>query len=332
MRVLRLVAVLAAGAAVLLPIGLSATAGASSIQPAGFTDLHWTLGNPVPNPHLEGTVATVKSNVYDITGGAGDCSDGSGLPATTDVDVYNTTSNSWSSAAAIPNARDEDPVAAVVGKNIYVVGGITGCGGTTVTAVDVYSTKTNTWSTLPAASDLPAAFNGNEHCGAALGKNVYYFDNGDIGVLNTAASPPSWTVLTGYSALSPSSFCSAVKYKTSIVIVGAGDGGPDAFSQRVIVFTPATGAMVVQPETTVPYAEQSVALIKGSVVVVDGDFSPNSVQIVSIKKATVVTASNTPEIRDDAGGAGFVKNVVYVVGGEAGVANRHPHVLIGTPI
>ncbi|HMD44715.1 MAG TPA: hypothetical protein VKG43_01050 [Acidimicrobiales bacterium] len=307
-------------------------AAAGPVTGGAFTNLTWSQGVPVPNAHLEASVATVKADIYDISGAAGDCSDGAPIGATTAVDVYNTTTNTFTSGAPIPNARDENAAAAVVGSKIYVVGGVTGClTGTTVTPVDVLNTKTGTWTTLPAASDLPAGLTGGEHCGAAVGKSVYYFQAGGIGVLNTAASPPSWTVLPPNPLLSPSSFCSAVRVGKTIVIASPGDGSGDGFSQRILVFNPSSDTITAQSELTVPYAEESIALIKGNVVLAGGDFGLQTVQIVSTKHQTVASASPLPGNRDDTSGGGFVKNVMYIVGGESGTSTLRPHVLIGTP-
>ena len=207
-----------------------------------FTDISWTQGANVPNTHEEGAAVALGGLVYDISGSTTDCSDAGCGSFVSAVDVYHPKTDTFTSAAPIPNPRTEAPAAVVVNGSIYVVGGINT--GGTVRAIDKY-TPGSGWKTLPAASDLPAAFGGAEACGASKGKHIYYFDSAahEVGTLNTAASPPSWTVGSPQPLLSPDSFCSAVTDGTKIVIVGPGNGSADANSQRVLIFTPSSGAL-----------------------------------------------------------------------------------------
>src|SRR5262249_48902381 len=142
-------------------------------------------------------------------GGTADCTDGGGGVATSAVDVYHTPSNSFSSAAAIPHARDEAPVAGGINGKIYVVAGTASCGGPAVPQVDGYPPGSNTWAPLPASSNYPSTLGFAETCGAAVGNKLFVFTSAGVGVLNTAASPPSWTIRPASALLSPSLFCKA---------------------------------------------------------------------------------------------------------------------------
>jgi hypothetical protein len=294
-----------------------------------FTDISWTLGATVPNTHEEGAAVALGGLVYDISGSTNDCSDAGCGSFQTAVDVYNPTTDTFTSAAPIPNPRGEDPSAVVVNGSIYMLGGING--GGTVNPIDVFTPGTG-WSTLPAASNLPAGFIGAENCAAAMGSNIYYFDSATakVGILNTATSPPSWSESAALPGLSPSLFCSAVTDGTKIVIVGPGNGSADANSQRVLVYTPSSGALKLAQGTTVPTAEQSADLLKGVVVVAGGDFNLSAVEGVEPGQGSVATFSPLPEKRDDAAGGSVVNGKFYIVGGQS-VSNLNPHVMIGTP-
>jgi hypothetical protein len=313
--------------------------------PGNLTNVTWTAGASVPNPHLEGAAVAVGTDVYDISGGTADCTDGGGGAATDLVDVYHTTSNTFASAAKIPDARDEAPVAGVINGKIYVVGGTASCLGPTVAPVDVYTPGSNTWTTLSSASNYPSTLTSAETCGAAVGNNLYVFTAGGIGVLNTAASPPSWTVLSASPLFAPSSFCKADSVGTNnptssgakIVITGPGNGSADANSKRVIDYFPASNTASLETETTDAFAEHSASFLYGVVVAAGGDFSTGGtgpstqVQIVDPTHHTATTITSLPDPRDDAEGVATVGGTMYIVGGES-TSTLTPAVLIGTPV
>ena len=342
------------GSSVLATVRCFNTAGAlvdseftlQYVSPKGtLTNINWSTGASVPNAHLEGAAVAVGTNVYDISGGTADCTDGGGGTANPAVDIYHTTSNSFSSAATIPNPRDQAPVAAVINGKIYVVGGTSGCGGVQVLPVDVYTPSSNTWTSLPAASNYPSGLGYVETCGTAVGNNLYVFSSSGVGVLNTAASPPSWKVLAASGILNPSSYCKADSVGSNnpgsssakIVITGAGDGSADANSQRVIDYLPASNTTSVETETTDPFAEHSASFLYGVVVAAGGDFSSGSlgpstqVQIVDPTHHTTTTITPLPDARDDAEGVATIGGTMYIVGGESTTTST-PAVLIGTPV
>lgn len=321
-----------AAVAVVAAVAMQAGPVGAAPMSKKFSNLKWTFGPDVPHAHLEGAAVAAKSLVYDISGAVSDCSDGVPGATTADVDVYDPATNKFSSAASIPNPRQATPSAVVVGSKIYVVGGETSCGGTPVAAVDVYSIKKNTWTTLSAASDLPAALQGPWACEAGVGKKIYYFLGGSAGILNTAASPPTWTVVST-PTLSPTDFCSAVSLGGNVFVLNPGDGSTDAYSQRVFEFDPKTDTATLQSETTAPYAEESVGVIGKQIVLAGGDFGGNTmVQVLTPSQHKVVTASNSlPDYRDDAEGGSVVGRVMYIVGGQSKSGGTAPRVMIGTP-
>ena len=64
------------------------------------------------------------------------------------VEVYDPTSNSWSTLASMPTARECD--AALIDDKIYVFGGYDGSSG--LKAVEIYDIENDSWSK---ASDMP---------------------------------------------------------------------------------------------------------------------------------------------------------------------------------
>jgi hypothetical protein len=316
------------------PPSRAATYIQSVISPP-FTNITWKTGAAIPHAHEEGTSAALGGKVYAIGGSTGDCSDGSCGPLQTAVDVYRPSTNTFSSAPGLPNPRTADPTAVATGGKIYVLGGINT--GGTVSAIDVF-TPGSGWTTLPSTSNLPTGFTGEYSCAAAVGPDIYYFDNatGDIGILNTAASPPTWSVTGPFTLLSPASFCSAVGAGTDptsasskVIVVGPGNGSADANSRRVLIYTPSTGTLALAQGQTAPTAEQSAVLIKGVVVTAGGDFNLTSVAGIAPGQGSVTTFNSLPDNRDDAGGGSVVNNVFYIVGGQS-TTTTTPDVLIGT--
>lgn len=327
------------GAVLLAAVGVVVVAGTSGPASASGPHVTWTTGNTkVPNAHLEGAAVAVGQNIYDISGSTQDCTDGVVGPTTAKVDVYHPAGDSFGTAPPIPNPRQGSPLAAAVGTNIYVIGGWASCGGSAVAPVDVFHTAgahKNTWSTLPASSDLPAALQGPANndaaflCGTAVGSKIYYFGLANIGVLNTAASPPKWTVLTAPASPPLSVFSHAVRVGRKITIA-AGDGSPDALSMRVLDYHAGTNTLTQRPLTTIGWAEESAVVFHKKIVLSDGDFNGQD-QVQIITKNTVVTDAVSPKIRDDAEGGSVVGTKIYIVGGQSGVGGTTPTVLIGTP-
>ena len=321
-------ALLGLGALTALLIG---PLGASPASAGTLNDVSWATGAAIPNPHVEGAIATIGGRIWSISGGTVDCTDGSTAPPSPLVDIYNPTTGTWSAGPALHHARDEYPVAGVVQGAVYVIGGTASCLGPSVSTVEEFS-PAGGWIDLPSTADLPAAIYGAEHCGVVVSHNIYYFANTGTGVFDTTTH--TWSVLAPDPLLTPSNFCQATRVgpntigKARVIITGPGDGGPDPTSQRVLVFRPKTGTIKQLAMATVPLAEHTSARLKGWVVVVGGDFNPTSVQ--AIRGGVLKTFTNLPEPRDDAMGV-VVKNRYYILGGTKGGVLT-PDVLIGTPI
>jgi RHS repeat-associated protein len=311
--------------------------GPAPSQSGPPVDIKWTTGAAIPNSHEEEAVAAAGGRIYAISGGP-NCSSGGGGPLTAAVDVYDPGSNTFASAAPIPHARAETPVAGTIGGLLYVVGGTSGCSGSTVSPIDVYSPADNTWNTLPSSSDFPSSLGSGAYgCGAVVGSELFYFSSGGIGVLDTSTAPPTWSVRPQNGLLNSSEFCQATpegpndptSSDAKVVLTGPGDASCDSNSQRVIVYSPSSNELTLEPEVTNPIAEHSAWLVEGFVVVAGNDCPPQTnVQLVSTTSHQVIDGSPLPDSRFDAGSA-TVNNVLYVLGGGS-PSTATPDVLIGT--
>jgi N-acetylneuraminic acid mutarotase len=95
------------------------------------------LGTPMARPRGAGGVAAYDGRIYYVGG----LSDGKAVPWT---DVYDPTTGEWSRLADMPHARDHFQ-AAVVGDELYVIGGRDVDIDATTDAVDVLDLRTGRW-------------------------------------------------------------------------------------------------------------------------------------------------------------------------------------------
>jgi N-acetylneuraminic acid mutarotase len=101
---------------------------------------------PMPTARFALAAAGVNGKIYAIGG-----SRGPGILNT--VEVYDPSSNSWSTAAGMPTARQDLATAAVNGI-IYAIGGFIGGFGNPLSKLEVYDPNSNSWST---AASMPTA-------------------------------------------------------------------------------------------------------------------------------------------------------------------------------
>ena len=131
------------------------TASLVKAQSPAVTHNTWTSGAALPTPVSSSTAAVVKNAIYVVGGNDAAGFGGSGIVA--DVQIYNATTNTWSTAASIP-AGVEWPSSAVVKNILYVFGGTTD-DSTASNAVWAYNPKTKAWSGKAA---MPTARWGSE--------------------------------------------------------------------------------------------------------------------------------------------------------------------------
>src|SRR5260370_889622 len=146
----------AAGSSGGVPSG-SMILGNSRVPPAGYTLVGpTTIGNvwvsvaPMPTARNGLAAAAVNGKIYAIGGLA------AGLAASfnrlNQVEVYDSNSNSWSTVASMPTARDS-LAAAVLNGNIYAIGGFSS--NTPLDTEEVYDHVSNSWTTSSAIGGSP---------------------------------------------------------------------------------------------------------------------------------------------------------------------------------
>lgn len=121
-------------------------------------DATWQVENPMPTARSYcGKAITVGEKIYLLSG-----KNESDYVST--VDILDVKTNTWTTGASItsPSAY---PTATVVGKKIYVIGGLN---PTVLNAVQIYDTETDTWST---GTDMPTARHGA--ASVVIGTNIY---------------------------------------------------------------------------------------------------------------------------------------------------------------
>ncbi len=129
--------------------GWSEADGTSSniVQVFDAATNRWTRQQPAPIPVFGGVAASVGSKIFIIGGWTADGS-GNQIP-TTQVHTLDTTTGTWGTGAPAPLAVASASIA-VIGTNIYLIGGIT-ADHTVSNSVSIYSTTTNSWSAGPSA-------------------------------------------------------------------------------------------------------------------------------------------------------------------------------------
>ena len=124
-----------------------------------FNGASWTTMAPIPVPHAQSRGTAVGTNIY-VPGGFNSVSFGGPLDT---MQIYNTTTNTWSAGMTLPAARSGVATATFNGL-VYVIGGYNPV-GTGHTEVYIYNPGTNSYTTgapMPAGQGNVAGvlFNG----------------------------------------------------------------------------------------------------------------------------------------------------------------------------
>jgi uncharacterized repeat protein (TIGR03803 family) len=136
-----------------VPVGtlngyVTVTTGATALKSVQKFYVHdsWGTGKPLPTPvRYPAGVGAISGKIYVVGGTT------TGNTIVTTNQVYNTATNSWTTAAPLPAALT-DGTGAVVSSILYVIGGYDGTH--VVNTVYAYDPSTNTWTskaTMPTA-------------------------------------------------------------------------------------------------------------------------------------------------------------------------------------
>jgi len=145
------------------------------------------VGPPAPMPTARSSLAAaaVSGKVYAIGGLS------SASSSLNTVEVYDPSTNAWSTAASMPTARDALGAAVVNGK-VYAISGFGGSG-----TLEVYDPSTNTWSTAASLPSGPGGLaaadaNGLIYAVGGITTNI----NGSVVFNSTVQYSPPVTVYT----------------------------------------------------------------------------------------------------------------------------------------
>jgi len=170
------------------PVGLPAWVPTNSVWIFDLTTNTWSKGAPMPTPRGALTATAVGTKIYAIGGARNPSYSTPELRPTVPVEnvatneVYDTATNTWSSARPMLTARNHQG-AALIGGKIYVVGGRIGSTfiiglSTNVNTNEAYDVASDTWSSVfgmptPRSGVGVAVLSGRMH---VLGGEAYLND------------------------------------------------------------------------------------------------------------------------------------------------------------
>lgn len=217
------------------------------------------------------------------------------------------TVSGWSNGSLMPTSRG-DAASAVVGTDIYVVGG----GGTAngFTSFEKFNTLNNLWTSLP---KLPFSFFSIR--GATVGGNIYVFG----GVLNNNAvyrydpSSGSWTKLHDMPSMDWMGMPAVVNNKVYII---GGHNSSGALS-TVLEYDPSTDTWNASrtPMPTARYAP-ATAVYNNKIYVLGGNYGNNKNEVYDPTTNTWQSKADVPFDSAGWGVAGVINGKIYYTDSE----------------
>jgi N-acetylneuraminic acid mutarotase len=220
----------------------------------------------------------------------------------------------WGSGAPLPQARSE-VAAAVLGKEIAIVGGFDANGGSSA-RVDLYSPAADTWRRLP---DLPVAV--NHAAAAAAGGRLYVaggYSGGLVGTLGRAFvfERGGWHELPRLPAARAAAGAAIVGGRLYV----AGGRGPNGLAQRMLMFDIARRRWSSVPGPT-PREHLAVTAAGGRIYVVGGRRAGYDTNLALFESYSPLTGRwrRLPRLPSARGGTGAASaaGMIVSVGGEA---------------
>lgn len=268
----------------------------------------WFVRSPMPARRGALAAATVGSRIHVL---GGDLTWGGGSTSTRN-DVYDPATDSWSAAAPVPDANTWGCVAAVLGDDVYLLGGWPGAN-----AHRVYHAATNSWAVIASPGSYYYG-----HAAAGLGGLVYLVGNGNTGgPLSLKSYDPqsnAWTArvtppaqLTGY--------LSAAAVGGKLYVVGAGT--------PLGVYDPTANAWSLGAPLPVSVYAPAAAAIGGELYVFGGSTNGNASTTVRATAQRYDPATNAWSLLPDMPtarhwcAAASVAGSAFVFGGFNGSGN-----------
>ena len=276
----------------------------------------WSSKAALPAPQFGLGAATLNVNGADVVYAVGGTIDGA--PAAT-LRAYHPATDTWTTEAAMPTARDGAGVAALNG-HLFVVGGNAG-GGATGT-VESFDPQTGLWTTEWPAMPTPRA---NFALVAANGSLYAIGGSGSGGVVGTVERfdpATGWTALAALPVARDGIAAGALNGGTLIVAAG-GAAGSGVAMNRVDLYDVAANSWRRGPNLLAPSAGASGVVAMNALFVFGGS-NNGALQLAELyRPATALQPDGWAALRGmptarTRAGAALVGDVIYVAGGQAG--------------
>ena len=252
-----------------------------------FNGSSWATLAPIPVPHAQSRGAAVGTNIY-VPGGFNSVSVGGPLDT---MQIYNTTTNTWSSGQTMPGTRGGLATATFNGL-VYIIAGYTIPFPTVTNTVFIYNPGTNSYTT--GAHDAGGTgqragvlFNGEIYVvGGGTAPGAQYAYNPTTNVWRTIAVMPT----TGGTCQSDGGFV----LNNELWVVGC-LGLP--INQQVWIYNPGSDSWRAGPQYNVDHQGPGAALFNGRGFVVGGGAAGGgSTAVESIGPCGTPTPTSTPSI------------------------------------
>ena len=274
----------------------------------------WITNLAMPTAMDNASVATVNDNIYVI---GGQNSTPPGHYAT--VQIYNTTTNTWSSGTPMPQTRYQADGAAAINGKIYVPGGWNGPCSTT--SIYIYDVATDSWTSgtgMPglSAQGITGVINGKLYvttaaaCATGYQNYLYSYD----------PTLDAWTVLPS-SPIAHANPAGGVINGKLYVAGGYSYPGVSVLSNQLDVYDPVANTWSTMAPMPTALFTMASGVINGKLYVAGGiDASSTKVSTLYVYDPvsdTWSTSTSMPFARGDLSGCVF-NGSLYVLGGENG--------------
>ena len=286
-------------------------------RPIMFGQGLWQPRAPLGSARFSLAAAALDNRIYAFGGTAGVCS---GSPCAfgplNTVEMFDPVTNFWTANfaagtpfAPIPTAR-EGAAAAVLGGEIFVVGGHTSGGGA-VNDVASFNPASNTWTTRPS---LPTA---RAQLAVAVIGDVMYAVGGEAGPGGSpaVATLEAFDLSAGTWTTTLTSMPVAAKFLTAAAVDGIlyAIGGDPA---TVYAYDPGTDAWTTKSVVPTNRSAMKAGVLDGLIYVVGGNAvgASNVVEVYNPKTNSWAAATSMPASRGQFG-LGVLDGRLFAIGG-----------------
>lgn len=255
----------------------------------------WSKKSDMPTARAAATAAVVGDKIY-VIGGYYD--NASGAPVRTPkVEVYSPDSDTWTTTTPMKAGRSW-AASAVVGDNIYVVGGATDI-NVFVSTVEAFNTTTGVWSTK---TNLPVVV--NAPVGAVYNGKIYI-----LGGLKTTTTPlvtsdiiyeydPTSNIWAAKATLPTAPHGAAVATLNGKIYIIGGAYGSTAIS-TVQIYDPVKNNVSSFTNLTASRYQSGAAVVNGQLYIVGGSTGATNGTLKTVETITIEepipTITSTPE-------------------------------------